>query len=68
MKSINNFFHCVVDDVLQLKFIFMIRVSCGEMTEFLSELEALVNVFRRHEILCDLDAAVEVEHLVSRWG
>lgn len=44
----------------------MIRVGVRQQPELLGETEAVVQVFRGHKVLGDLDTAVEVLDLVGR--
>ena len=68
----DDLLHGVVDDVLQLELVLVVGVSGGKVAELLRQLEALVHVLGRHEVLGYLDTAVQVEHLndngVKRGG
>lgn len=59
----------VVNDVLYLKFVFVVGVSVGESTELLGQVETVGDVFRRDEVLGYLDAVVQVANLMrrTRW-
>jgi hypothetical protein len=50
-----------------LQFILMIGVSVGELAKFLCQAEAVVDVFWRHKVLSNLDAAVQISHLHTQY-
>ena len=65
-QSCNRVFHGVVDDVLDLQFVWMVRVCIREATELLGQLEAMSNSFRRDKVFSHLDAAMQVAYL-NKW-
>ena len=58
----------VVDDVLYLEFVLVVGVPLGEVPELLREVEAVARVLGRDKVLGDLDAVVQVAHLVRCTG
>ena len=56
---------CMVDDVLDLKFVLVVRVPLCEVPELLREVEAVARVLRRDEVLGNFDAVVQVAHLMG---
>ena len=55
--------HRVVDDVLDLQLVLVVRVRVGQVTELLSQLEAVGHRLRRDKVLGNFDAAVQISHL-----
>ena len=65
-QSCNRVFYGVVDNVLDLQFVWVVRVYIREASELLGQLEAMRNSFRRDKVFSHLDAAVQVAYL-NKW-
>lgn len=46
----------------------MVGVPLGQVAELLGQVETVADVFRRDEVFGDLDAVVEISHLVAGSG
>ena len=55
----------VIDDVLDLKLVLVVGVMLGQVSELLSQVETVLGEFWTHKVLGDLDAVVEIPHLVT---
>ena len=49
--------------VFYLQFVFVIAVSVRQVSEFLSHLEAIMQILWGDEVLCGFDTTVQVTHL-----
>ena len=58
----------MVNDVLYLQLILVVGVIVAQMSELLSEVEAMGHVLWRHEVLCHFDAIVQVANLNTNGG
>lgn len=46
-----------------LKLVFVVCVSCGQVSELLRESETVPHMLRRHKVLCHFDTTVQVVYL-----
>ena len=53
----------VVQDALHLKLVLVVGVPLREVAKLLGQVEAVADVFRRDEVLGNLDAVVEISDL-----
>lgn len=53
----------MVDDVLDLEFVFVVGVGGTELAELLGQPETFTDVFWRDKVLCYLDGRVHIPHL-----
>ena len=60
--------NCMVDDVLDLKFVLVVCVPLCQVPELLREVEAVARVLRRDKVLGNFDAVVQVAHLMGCTG
>lgn len=58
-------FDGMVEDVLYLQFILVVAVRVTQVTEFISQVDALFDVFRGNKVLCYFDTRVKIPHLVK---
>ena len=64
IEGCKSILHRMIDDVLDLEFVFVVIMSVGQLPELLSKIKTMSYVLRRDKVFGDLDAGGQVPYLM----